>query len=1447
MFESFLKKNFWQSLFTATAGSSGRTKFTFEELRALSDVLNKNQVVTESNRALVVETIRSIAEFMIWGDQNEPRIFDYFLENNIMHYLHRVLQQPANRTGDVAKQVLQTLSIIIQNVRSETGTYFLFSNNHINNIVEIRFDFEDEEVLGYYISFLKTISLKLNARTVQFFFDRRESTYTFPLYSEAVKFAHHKEGMVRAGVRTLTLNVYSVPDEYIQDYVCQPTATAYFAEMAAYIADQIKILDKRMVAAEGFSAQVLSSLDSQLAEVEDMMSYVADILTTAHPRLAHLVAEQLWVSLVGPYLLRPLLEYGSKSVAQSNSGARRTSASSGTVPGSPGSAGASPPIVRTACSLYCLERLFVLITYAPLLHNLALALLDPRVGHPSCRSALVSVLRSEDHRAVPAALRCLVAVVHNRRIAPEVLALLGMVPRARSADAQVAVTGAAGGSDCGACRLDEQLPPLPQGCPAAGAPPDPLAEEPQPVVTAASSGAAAAGGGGGGGGGGSASVFAYHVLWTDLERASEWVLAQRGYGGDNGREGDAGGAAESSQGEVAVPSEQAEPGALGSRADSQSEAAAGDQQTLAAASEQDLMGHYLEGATFGGGDTAASSRAASLGLGGGGGADYDAAEPTTRASDVDLLGLGDDAGASDVRSSQPVSRQQTGREADLLGFESMLGTGLAEMLLAPAPAPTAVPDGAAVIRGVPVAAAGVPEQAPAAGSAPAPPGTAAAADALAGPLADLLDLGADDLVALSAAPSSSTVLTPVASVGAALGAVASLGTAASGHLLDTLLEPSSSGPAQQEPRPSNAALAAAGAADQPETAGWREAATHAPAAATTSEALGGVGVGALPEAGKLGAAADVAAAEGRLVSEPVDPLGALSDDPGPAASLLQSSGSSSALGSAAAGDSFAAGTTLTSEALADASASATPSSTALVAGGSGSGRHGTAGADTESSSQPVAPIAASENGPEAASAPPPPPPAAPLPPPAAPAPLLAFSPACCVCASHARPAAMCTSTDLLDALFALLSMQLLPVTGLWHVAHLLQQLYPRAQEQRELDQQLAQLLAAEAAVEPAVADLLNLDLDAGGAEVGSSAVGAAAAGAAAAAAPPAPQPPSPPHPLDPSSTAGWACELSGAQREALRVAAVSAASAVLDEVGGMWCDALVAMLVAEWPLAHDAITAGRPVLRTAAEQLMAGPHLYPHQTARGLSGASRNDQGLSGSAVAALHSYHAVARLVALLLVHDLLCRGATERTPPATVPPPPGADAEGREWDVAEGQEVELQAGSAIPCIVSFAPGQERRVYFAAAGPALRRVAEYLQNPQALLSDPSAQSAVLHSSPAVVLAEPAPTRLNAGHVLSVSPLLGSDPSVDRNVAKWLHVHVRPSVRGLLRLLRSAAGGRKGGLLGALRHLVDGHWVLAFPDSERAANARQLVEESVHRLRALVCELLSPVLSSLME
>lgn len=48
---------------------------------------------------------------------------------------------------------------------------YLLSNNHVNQIIVHKFDFNDEEITAYYISFLKTLSLKLNSQTINFFYN----------------------------------------------------------------------------------------------------------------------------------------------------------------------------------------------------------------------------------------------------------------------------------------------------------------------------------------------------------------------------------------------------------------------------------------------------------------------------------------------------------------------------------------------------------------------------------------------------------------------------------------------------------------------------------------------------------------------------------------------------------------------------------------------------------------------------------------------------------------------------------------------------------------------------------------------------------------------------------------------------------------------------------------------------------------------------------------------------------------------------------------------------------------------------------------------------------------------------------------------------------------------------------------------------------------------------
>lgn len=226
--------------------ASGRDKFSMTELERLYDVLEANPTIDNANRSVVVETIRSIAEFIIWGDQNEPMVFEFSMEQNtnMMSYLSSILSaQAANRSGSIAKQVLQSLSIIIQNISSETGIHFLFSQGHLNVILQAGFDFEDEEVLGLYISLLKAISIKLGPTTSQLFVEVSPEDGTilgFPLYTQAVLLAHHKEGMVRAGSRTALLNILSVADPYIDTFITRSPATEYLRGHVDYLAGHIR-------------------------------------------------------------------------------------------------------------------------------------------------------------------------------------------------------------------------------------------------------------------------------------------------------------------------------------------------------------------------------------------------------------------------------------------------------------------------------------------------------------------------------------------------------------------------------------------------------------------------------------------------------------------------------------------------------------------------------------------------------------------------------------------------------------------------------------------------------------------------------------------------------------------------------------------------------------------------------------------------------------------------------------------------------------------------------------------------------------------------------------------------------------------------------------------------------------------------------------------------------
>ncbi|XP_033215304.1 protein CLEC16A homolog isoform X2 [Belonocnema kinseyi] len=319
---------------------------SLEHLKYLYNVLSKNQTVSENNRGLLVETLRSIAEILIWGDQNDSSVFDFFLEKNMLSFFLRIMKQKCG--SYVCVQLLQTLNILFENIRNETSLYYLLSNNHVNSIIVHKFDFSDEEVMAYYISFLKTLSLKLNAHTIHFFYN--EHTNDFPLYTEAIKFFNHSEGMVRIAVRTLTLNVYRVEDTSMLAFIRDKTAAPYFSNLVWFIGNHIIELDTCVRNDADHQSQ--NRLSDLVAEHLDHLHYLNDILCLNIQDLNKVLSEHLLHKLLVPLYVYSLMKHNNSCKNQDEK-----------------------KHVSIVVSLFLLSQVFLIVSYGPLVKTLAAVIL----------------------------------------------------------------------------------------------------------------------------------------------------------------------------------------------------------------------------------------------------------------------------------------------------------------------------------------------------------------------------------------------------------------------------------------------------------------------------------------------------------------------------------------------------------------------------------------------------------------------------------------------------------------------------------------------------------------------------------------------------------------------------------------------------------------------------------------------------------------------------------------------------------------------------------------------------------------------------------------------------------------------------------------------------------------------------------------------------------------
>ena len=296
IFDNFFERNGLSFLVEILTGAVfGQQGDTFAPEDATADNPNSGDAPTDGVSAKPSE-----------GDKDKNSGADSEEENVLPKGRWRFLP-----TMKIATQAVQSVSILVQNVSRATSLYFVLSNNHIDQLIGLPLDLyalaernrleaegkpplvtgktfttpELQELTTHFVTFLKSLAMRMNKETLQFFLkyppqsdEDKESSeemkakkIEFPLYARALDFcAPHHDGFIRVTSLNICLNtlrlttVVTGPDDCGGDASAESDVVGSSPDGVLHHADPLPFREALAIATHACTPSRVSRLASPI-------------------------------------------------------------------------------------------------------------------------------------------------------------------------------------------------------------------------------------------------------------------------------------------------------------------------------------------------------------------------------------------------------------------------------------------------------------------------------------------------------------------------------------------------------------------------------------------------------------------------------------------------------------------------------------------------------------------------------------------------------------------------------------------------------------------------------------------------------------------------------------------------------------------------------------------------------------------------------------------------------------------------------------------------------------------------------------------------------------------------------------------------------------------------------------------------------------------------------
>ena len=296
------------------------SKMKIKKLDSIKEMLNKIclKKIGDVEIENMSKCLGELQGLLIVADKKNLK--DYISHFCELHFLALFNGFLSKNIGKITFLILEMINFMTTNIQNKDILEYIYKEKFPTNIPGINMNIIDklisldtkknEEYLTYQINFIKSLTLKINIDTLNYFYDCNINQ--FPILTKSLSLYNHKDPLIRNVVKNIFLAIIKIENSNLREFLISFPINLYYSNIIFQLKNTLMTLCQ-IDLGENESSKTFSKLQKEHDFIIDTIYYISDLISLNIEKINFILINCLLNQIIFP-LLYTLINKGEQLV-----------------------------------------------------------------------------------------------------------------------------------------------------------------------------------------------------------------------------------------------------------------------------------------------------------------------------------------------------------------------------------------------------------------------------------------------------------------------------------------------------------------------------------------------------------------------------------------------------------------------------------------------------------------------------------------------------------------------------------------------------------------------------------------------------------------------------------------------------------------------------------------------------------------------------------------------------------------------------------------------------------------------------------------------------------------------------------------------------------------------------------------------------------------------------